>query len=191
MVCVAAEGTSPEWAGEPIVHTWSEVAAHFGRAERTVATWINQGMPCRRGRPGTREGVFPLNSIRDWLEGRPTSGGTPEDATKNQAQTRLTLAKAEMAEIELREKRGQLVEADELWRRLTRLHHEAKAQLGQLPAQIVKCFGDKASPKLRNRIRQAVRRTVDEALMTLALSFDREAQDAESNPEPPAEDGNR
>lgn len=165
-----------------IASTWAEVAAHFNRSERTIATWIRQGMPGKSGRPGTREGSFHLDEIQAWLDGRGAgpNSATAGDATKNQAQTRLTIARAEMAELELREKRGELVEAEELWRRLVRLNHESKAQLDQLPAQIVKCLGDKASPKLRARVRDAVRRTIGQVLATLALYFEREAEQAEA-----------
>lgn len=69
----------------PLLGSWKEIAAFFGRDVRTVQRWEHEGLPVHR-RPGAgRSGVFADPSeLEAWLRGRPeTEGDTapPEPAS--------------------------------------------------------------------------------------------------------------
>src|SRR5260370_41607391 len=52
--------------------SWKEIAAFFGRDERTVRRWEKErGLPAHRVPGGERGGVFAYtNELREWLKGR-------------------------------------------------------------------------------------------------------------------------
>jgi phage terminase Nu1 subunit (DNA packaging protein) len=179
---------------QPIANTWAQVAEYFQVSERTVATWLNQGMPGKRGRPGTREGQFPLHDIESWREGRSGPRIVTDGESKSEAQARLARIKAAREEMAFRKELLQLVDATDLERRWLRLEHEIKAQLAQLPTLIVKALGESTSDDTRKKIRGRVKRTIDGVLATLALFMEQEAdgveappqqQDGSAAPEPP------
>lgn len=165
---------------QPIAHTIPQVAEHFNVSERTVARWINDGMPGRPGRPGTQEGWFPLDDIAAWKDGRSAARLVTGDETKNQAQARVASARAAMLELELAEKQGRLIDAEEVARRWVRLTHEARAQLAQLPTRIAKSLPNDVDPATRKKARVATKRAVDRVLTVLAVFLESEAVDVES-----------
>jgi len=176
-------GHPPE---QPIAHTRAQVASWFGVSERTVATWALEGMPGRMGRPGTKEGQFPLTEIAAWLDGRRADGRPAAiDETKHQAQARLASARAALIELELREKQGQLVALDDVDRRWLRLQTEAKAQLEQLPALLGKLLPEGTAADLRKKTRQRAERAIANVLDTLAQFTADEAHHAATDPPTP------
>ena len=52
--------------------SWKEIAAFFGRDERTVRRWEKErGLPAHRVPGGARSAVFAYtNELADWLKGR-------------------------------------------------------------------------------------------------------------------------
>jgi len=179
---------------QPVATTWAQVAEYFRVAERTIATWIKQGMPGKSGRPGTREGHFPLHDIDDWREGRKPDAVRTGDETKTQAQARLAAAKAALAELDLAKRHGELVDAQEVNRRWLRFQTEANAQLKQLPTLVAKQLPEGLDRKLRKKARAVVQRLIDQVATTLSLFLAEEAETAEAadgNGEPePAEGDN-
>lgn len=172
---------------QPIAHTWAQVAEYFSVNQRTVGTWIQQGMPGKSGRRGTREGFFPLFDIEAWREGRKPDHLIPGDETKSQAQARLARARAELLELEVKRQHGQLIDAEEAARRWLRLLSEAKSQLMQLPTQVARALPDGIDAKTRRRARTLTKRSVDRALDVLALLLEQEAESADE--EASLEDG--
>lgn len=172
---------------QPIATTIAQVAEYFEVSTRSVHTWINEGMPGKAGRPGTQEGQFPLFDIEDWRQGRKAPRVTTNEETKHQAQARLFTTRAEILELELHKARGNLADVAEVTRRWLRFTHEAKSQLLQLPAAIVKALPDDLPPKIRKRTRAAVRKQIDRVCETLELFLRTEAEEAD-NPTPPAEE---
>jgi phage terminase Nu1 subunit (DNA packaging protein) len=108
---------------ESIVKGIPQVAAHFAKSERQVRRWRRQGMPCLSG------GRFDLLQVQAWLDSRqgmpgPTPGGghqadprqpeLREQRGKDFQDERLKKAKADLAEMEVRQRRGELVERGEV-----------------------------------------------------------------------------
>ena len=61
---------------QPIARNRHEVANHFGVSMRTVADWLTDpSFPGRSGKPGRRDGFFPLTDIAAWWNAK--RGNTP------------------------------------------------------------------------------------------------------------------
>jgi phage terminase Nu1 subunit (DNA packaging protein) len=165
---------------QPIAHTIAQVAEYFQVSERAVHTWIKQGMPGKAGRPGTQEGAFPLFEIEAWREGRKTPRLSTSEETKSQAQARLSTIKADMLELDLREKRGELIDANEIARRWARVTTEARAILAQLPALVAKQLPAELDAKVRKKARQVASRLVEQCAEALESFLSAEADAAES-----------
>ncbi len=165
---------------QPIAHTVPQVAEFFEVSERTVHTWIKQGMPGKAGRPGTQEGAFPLFEIEAWREGRKSPHIGTSEETKSQAQARLSTIKADMLELDLREKRAELIDANEVSRRWMRVSTEARAVLAQLPALIAKQLPPELDSKVRKKARHVASRLVDQCAEALESFLRAEADAAES-----------
>src|SRR5688500_10165559 len=66
----------------PLLTSWKEIAAFFGRDVRTVQRWEREGLPVHR-RPGARRsGVFAYpEEMERWLAGRPEASADSADHT--------------------------------------------------------------------------------------------------------------
>ena len=76
--------------------SWKEIAAFFGRAERTVKRWeTERGLPVHRFPGGGRSAVFAYSEeLRAWLEGRRDELG-PEDPPSNPGELEAAMPVAE------------------------------------------------------------------------------------------------
>ncbi|HHY48303.1 MAG TPA: hypothetical protein GYA10_00920, partial [Alphaproteobacteria bacterium] len=68
--------------GAARLNSWKEIAAFFGKDERTVKRWeVSRGLPVRRVPGGRRTSVFAyVNELEEWLTSRPAGrGATPAE----------------------------------------------------------------------------------------------------------------
>lgn len=74
-----ADITQEQAAGRRL-SSWKEIAAYFGKDERTVKRWeATRGLPVRRVPRGTRSSVFAYqDELEAWLRGTPAAGDTAE-----------------------------------------------------------------------------------------------------------------
>ena len=83
---------------EPIsgksLDSWKEIAAFFGRAERTVKRWeAERGLPVHRVPGGGRSAVFAYtNELADWLKGRSEELDTEDSASGEVEDTKAEIA---------------------------------------------------------------------------------------------------
>jgi TolB-like protein len=88
---------------EPIsgkrLDSWKEIAAFFGRAERTVKRWeTERGLPVHRVPGGGRSAVFAYtNELADWLKGRSEELDTEDSASGEAEDTKTEGTKTEVA----------------------------------------------------------------------------------------------
>jgi len=73
--------------------SWKEIAAHFGRDERTVKRWEKErGLPVRR-LPGARGGVYAFtDDLARWMEARDSGDSDPSSSS-------LTVSQPQQAEV--------------------------------------------------------------------------------------------
>jgi tetratricopeptide (TPR) repeat protein len=99
------DSSAPQIANHRL-DSWKEIAAFFGRDERTVRRWEKErGLPAHRVPGGSRGGVFAYtDELREWLQGR------ADELEAAESEAMLAAADTEVAE------RGQIegVSASEL-----------------------------------------------------------------------------
>jgi phage terminase Nu1 subunit (DNA packaging protein) len=168
-------------AEQIVLRTRDEVATHFGVSTRSVATWIREGMPGLPGSPGRREGYFPVEEIEDWLRSRKIMPGESAADPRALEDARVKRVRADIMELELAEKRGQLINSEEAARKWVHAVHEAKAQAEQLPAWLMKRLPEDLPREIRRRIRGGLKRRLNELYRTLELGLLAQADELEAN----------
>lgn len=119
--------------------TKEELAERLGITTRSVTNYVQEGMPQRTksGRP-----VYSWPDCREWWtkkireDGRSTREAAGDEDRKEQmaeARLRTALAEAEAAELDLAERRGQLVTVDFMRGEFERMAQALRARLLALP----------------------------------------------------------
>lgn len=128
---------------KPASLTVEEVADRLGVTARTVRNWINDGVNGEklpavadgRGRklawPAALEFYVRMRIAKDGNGGNPPPPADAEDLEA--AETRKTIADADLKEIKLAQLRGQLVPADEVGRNVGKVASAIKTKLDSLP----------------------------------------------------------
>lgn len=134
-----------------VVEFQEGVARTFGVTERTIRSWVQQGMPVREG------GGYDLAEIYRWkIEKDGESEGNP----KHHWETHYRQYKALSAEIDYRKALGELVTKDEVEQgRVQRIITIKKALLGlpaRLAPQVVNLEIKKAEEIIRIRIEEII-----------------------------------
>lgn len=110
-----------------------QIADFFGVAPKTIVEWQEQGMPIAvRGRPGVPS-EYDSSSCVAWLvqrEVKKVQGEKPQD--------RLARLQADRIEIELMEKRGQLLPADQIEPKLRAALIAAREMWRNEPARLAR-----------------------------------------------------
>lgn len=131
---------------DTILNSIGAVARHFGKSKRTVFRWQREGMPV------LTDGRWDSGQIRQWLERR--SGGdpgqagdtldlTPAPGSAKTHKARLEKARADLAEMEAAQRRGELISRAEVERQTIAKIMDAKTKL--------LFFEKKLPPLLANR----------------------------------------
>jgi phage terminase Nu1 subunit (DNA packaging protein) len=108
----------------------------FGVEERTVTNWVNSVPPIPRRREGQRWGYDLAEVLRWWTERqRRQLEETQKPGTMSESEERLAAAKAQLAELELDEARGNLARREDVERAFTAIHERVRARLMSLPAK--------------------------------------------------------
>lgn len=169
--------------GSRIVATVIEVARHFGRSERSVHYWKTEGMPGEAG-------AYDLEAIERWLRDNAKRIGGDEGTgdTLTEWKIRTERARALDAELELRRKRGEVIDAGGPLRLMTRHIAETRALLDQLAPRIVARFGPRPAKdwgRFKQQVQRWIEEAVDDACLTLAdaLESDAVGLDAADTPE--------
>lgn len=113
-----------------VVVTQGDVAKYFNVTIRTIGNW------CREGLPKTENGYFDLAIIRKWREVKDAARKKGKDPNMAEYDMRFRRAKAELAEMELARRRGELLDRQEVERNLILMVQTVKAALLSLPKQL-------------------------------------------------------
>ena len=160
----------------------AELASIFGTSLPTIDAWVRAGMPCvqegGRGveyRFNTRE-VIAWRSAREALPGG--AGGTGPE-TLDEAKRRREITNADLAEIELAEKRGQVVPIEHVAKQVGRLLASVKARLLAIPtkaAPVVQTAG--SAEEVRATLEDAIREAMTELVSAAAAYMEADQADA-------------
>lgn len=139
-----------------LAETRDDAATALGVDTRTLAGWMKrEGFPGKAGRPGKREGWFPIDAIETWRAETMLQADAEEEDSPSR---RFNLARAREKELDLEERLGRLVEADAVERFLLRVVNTAKASLEPLADKVVALL----PAKTKGSVRTAVRKRVDD-----------------------------
>jgi phage terminase Nu1 subunit (DNA packaging protein) len=142
-----------------VVQTQDQVAQALGKSPRMVGYYVAAGMP-------GSQGAYDLDTIEAWLKSRaPTAG--PDDARKSAA-ARFMQAKAERAELDLAEQRGELVNLHDVIAWINTHIPEARATLQELAGSIPAALPEDTPDATRKAVRELVDSQVRHALQLLS-----------------------
>lgn len=113
-----------------VVDTQEKVARHFGVSVRTVQYW------CRDGAPKTQEGWFNLQDIKKWRDEKEQQNRGPRDTEKVEWEKRKLKAQAELAEMELKRQREELIPKADVEVQWVQRIQEVKKALMSLPRRL-------------------------------------------------------
>lgn len=143
----------------PTCTTREEAARELGIAPRTLATWCTMdGFPGRPGSRGRREGHYPIAEIKEW-HAQTFPESTWSAVPTNPFRQRRENAQAEMAEMDLAERKGELIRLEDVIRFYTRQMAQAKAILDDMPDIVLSIL---PTTKIKRDERERIRSRLDE-----------------------------
>jgi phage terminase Nu1 subunit (DNA packaging protein) len=170
---------------DSIVKGLKAVAEHFGKSLRQVQRWVRDpSFPRLSGRR------FDLHQIQAWLDhrdGRPAGGKAlgeghaqqpelPVQRGKDFEDARMKKARADLLELDLRQRRGELVERTEVEQlfvvRIMAVKQGLLNLARSLPPQLIHCLDERDMEEI---IMQSVRTLLDDYSRTLPKHLKGEA----------------
>jgi phage terminase Nu1 subunit (DNA packaging protein) len=147
------ELTTFEQKGTPVapgcVRTYREVAEVFGVNTRTVQTWKNDGMPAED------DGTYNLVKIQEWKHNKDGPGrktGNKKNGSENDYEDRYRKAKAEQAELDLDERKGLLLKAEDVRAAAFNKGKFVKTSLMNLPNKFASVLAAEKDPAAVKKI---------------------------------------
>lgn len=133
-----------EKATEPgIVQTQAEVAKAFGVKKRTIEYWVENGMPRQE------DGTYSLLDIAGW---RATPKEEPKPKEDDEWQNKYREYKARLAELNLAEKRGELISREEVDAANVAKVLAVKRALLAIPKQIAPSLAGREAREIQARL---------------------------------------
>jgi len=141
----------PAAVASQVVATIAAAAKACDVHERTLKSWLARGCPGKRG-------AYDLAAIAAWRE---ANLGVSEDSSEADSrgywETRRARAAAEIAELDLAQKRRELIDVGTATRVIGQHIAEVKTQLGQLPDFVLSTLRLPAAQKKTARERVAAK----------------------------------
>ncbi len=145
-----------------VLNRQSDVAVFFGQSLDTIKHWAKQGMPGRPGRYEAGSIVRWLRSSGPWKQHGKPENGDPllESGDDSPGLERYRQAKAALAELDLQERRGDLLSRD-----------KARTVLGRW-ASMLRNLGDRMAKRYGMEAAIAVNETLTECESVIADELD-------------------
>lgn len=148
----------------------AELARAFGVSTTAIDNWLSRGCPyvAAPDRPG-KAYRFNLAAVVAWrierlTETAATAGG---DVDLAEAKRRRAVAEAELAELDLAERRGDLLARDDVDAAMTGAFARVRARMLALPSAVAAAAADEAEP---GRVQALLADAVHEALAELSAT---------------------
>lgn len=163
--CGEIDAATAVYPGQ-VATTRDAAAQALGVDTRTLASWMKlEGFPGRAGKPGKRDGWFPIEAIETWRE----ATIQPKPAEEGNAGHKLYWNfKGIEKQLDVEERRGTILNAHEVERFLLRVIHTAKAVLEPLPDKVVALLPAKSTPQVKAEMRKRVAADLRQAFDVLA-----------------------
>ena len=122
--------------------TTNELASFLDVHQNTIRQWISDGLPvhykAKRGEKGGHK--FSVKKVVEWMKEKAVHAAIGEDAeliSSDEAKRRKLIADAQLQEIELAKKRGEVVELAEMQKELAAQMIELRASMRRVPERCV------------------------------------------------------
>lgn len=150
-------------APDTIIHGYASLAQHFGKSERQVRRWVKQGCPVLSGLR------FDVLQVQAWLDAKAGIAPAPRTRTpidprqldlapqrgKDYEDARMKKARADLLELELRKRRGELIEKIEVEQlfveRILAVKQGLLAFARSLPPQLIHCASEREMEEVISR----------------------------------------
>lgn len=139
------------------VDSQKRVAKAFGVTVRTVQHWLSEGMPVADG------GFYDLVAIQKWRTERESRRAGDKPDARDAAEIRFRESRADLAELELKEKRGELVRKADTEREMVKKISVLKMALLNLPNEL--------APQLAKMDARKIQLTLVDRIRTLINNF--------------------
>jgi len=161
---VAADGPTA-----PMLLTRRELAVLFSRDSRTIARWLEDGLPVAAAGKGRRPAKYDAAACVQWVIQREIASvaGTGEGLSPQQERGMLDRKRREELELKLRVRRGELVERETVEGEFAGCATATKARLRRVPAAVA----DRVVSTARegaHAVKALLLAEIDEALLELA-----------------------
>ena len=160
-------------ADEPkIAKTWSELARELGMSGKDPERILQRlgtrpDFPGKPGRPGKRDGHFPVEDIRAWLATIRTTVDQVDDEEITAVTRRVKLLELEEKEAAAALRLQKLADVDEIGQYCVQLVNNAKAILAALEDEVVGSLPASVPAKVRATIHRRVQKIRDAAILEL------------------------
>lgn len=155
-----------------IATTWGELARELGMSGKDPERILQRlgtrpDFPGKPGRPGKRDGYFPVETIRAWLATVRSTVADVDDDEITAVAKRVKLLQLEEAEAAAALRLGKLADVDEVGQYSWQVVNNAKAILGALEDEVVAILPGSVPAKVRSQIHRKVQQLRDGALAEL------------------------
>ncbi|MFP4561634.1 MAG: terminase small subunit [Thiohalorhabdus sp.] len=168
----------------------NELAEIFGVSPPTISTWINQGCPyLQQGRKG-RQWEFDTEAVAEWRQSKALQAaqGDLEDTDYEEAKRREMVARANMQELDLAQRRGELVPVEDVARTVGDEYARAKARLRAVPSSVAAVVPAEVRTVVQERVSEGIDQALEE-LVSYGGDADYSDSDGGAGEREPAEDG--
>lgn len=143
----------------------------LGKNVSTIDSWVRQGMPyVEKGSKGI-DWLFDTSKVIKWRERKlREEDSTPERIELDEARRRKTAAEAGILEIELQQKRGEVIEREEVELGLSQAFITIKQRLRTIPERLIPQIIAETDERICSELLLS---EIDDALLELSqLDFD-------------------
>lgn len=115
------------------------MAELFGKSLVTIDAWVRRGMPVVERGHRTKEWKFDTSLVAEWREKQAVENALANisDVEIEEARRRKLAAEAGILEIELKKKRNDVIDRDEVEKGLTHAYITIKQRLRTIPERII------------------------------------------------------
>lgn len=162
-----------------LLATRQQLAVIFAVDPRTIAKWLDEGLPvAARGRGG-KASLYPIPACVQWVVKRERARVTEEAKALSPAQERAALDRVRREELELKMqvRRGELVEVDQVAREFADAANAVKARLRRIPDAVADRLVAQAS-RGPAPVKALLLVEIDDALRELARTAEADVETA-------------
>lgn len=150
----------------------SQLAAIFGKSLVTIDSWVRRGMPIVQKGNKTKEWQFDTTMVAQWREDQAIASalGNVEDIGLEELKKRKLAVEVNLLEVELQERRNEVVTLKEVEHNLSQVFITLKQRLRTIPDRI---GVDVAAMNDEQACRELLINEIDDALLELSqMDFD-------------------